>query len=584
MAKDAANQIAYDRFMRQAITGRLSRRTLLQRASALGIGATLTASLLAACGDDEDDGTTTGPGTTDPTAEAPDTDTPDTDDDADVDEPEPEPDDEPTAAPDTGSGTAGGTLSLALNSDLTTMDPHMSTAAVDRQVYQLIYDKLVDIDENLNIVPELASEWTISDDGMEYTFTLVEGVTFHDGEPFNAEAAKFNFDRMLDEATASPRRSEILQVTEVEAVDEYTLRLSLSQPFSPLLATLSDRAGMMISPKAVDELGDDLARQPVGTGAFQFVQWMQGDRLEVERFDDWWQEGLPYLDSVTYRPIVDASVRLTSLRTNEVQMIDQVSARDVAQAREDPDLVYSEIASLGFTYISLNCMEPPFDNMLLRQAVAWTFDREAINTTIFFGTGEPAQTPIPPSSWAYDESVQVYEQDIDRARALLEEAGMPDGFEFTMLVTNSPDAIQLAEAYRAQIGEAGIVANLELLEFGTLLDRSNASNFQAISLGWSGRPDPDGNIYGYFHTDGGLNRVGYSNQEVDRLLDETRAISDTDERRALYSELLTIVAEEAPMIFIRFPAEIKIWRPVVQGFVHVPDGMMRMDAVSREDA
>jgi peptide/nickel transport system substrate-binding protein len=388
---------------------------------------------------------------------------------------------------------------------------------------------------------------------------------------------------MLDEATASPRRSEITQITAVEAVDELTLMLTLSQPFSPLLATLSDRAGMMISPAAVEELGDDLARNPVGTGAFSFVEWIEDDHLTLTRNDSWWQEGLPYLDEVRYIPITDASVRLTALRTNDVQMIDQVSARDVAQAREDPDLVYDEVAGLGFTYISLHSSNPPFDNMALRQAVAWTLDREAINETLFFGTGSAAQTPIPPSSWAYDESVQIYTQDYDMARQKLEEGGMPDGFEFTMLVTNTPDGVQLAEAYRAMIGEAGIVANIELLEFGTLLDRSNAGDYQAVSLGWSGRPDPDGNIYGYFHSEGGLNRGSYSNAEVDELLDQTRAVSDQDERRALYSELLTIVAEEAPMIFVRFPAEIKIWQPVIEGFMHVPDGMMRMDGVSRTD-
>ncbi len=581
MAKDSVDQITYDRLLRQVITGQVSRRTLLKRASVLGLSAGWTASLLAACGDDGDDAETpaSGAGGETPDAPAGETAAPEEDEET----PAPEDDEETPAASTGGEGTAGGSLTLALNSDLTTMDPHKSTAAVDRQVYQLIYDKLVDIDEGLNIVPELATEWDVSDDGLEYTFTLVEGATFHDGEPFNADAVKFNFDRMLDDATASPRKSEIAQVTAVEVVDDSTVKLTLSQPFSPLLATLSDRAGMMISPKAVEELGDDLARQPVGTGAFSFVEWVKDSHLTVTRNDSWWQEGLPLLDEVRYQPIIDASVRLTALRTNDVQMIDQVSAKDVAQAREDPDLEYNEIAGLGFTYITLHAANPPFDNMALRQAVAWTLDREAINTTVFFGTGNPAQTPIPPSSWAYDESVQIYTQDYDMARQKLEEAGMPDGFEFTMLVTNSPDAIQLAEAYRAQIGEAGIVANLELLEFGTLLDRSNAGDFQAISLGWSGRPDPDGNIYGYFHTDGGLNRGGYSNAEVDRLLDETRAVSDQDERRALYSELLKIVAEEAPMLFIRFPAEIKIWQPVVEGFVHVPDGMMRMDAVSRTE-
>jgi peptide/nickel transport system substrate-binding protein len=384
---------------------------------------------------------------------------------------------------------------------------------------------------------------------------------------------------MLDEATASPRRSEIAQVTEVVATDEQTLTLTLSQPFSPLLATLSDRAGMMISPKAIQELGEDLARQPVGTGAFTFVEWVKDDHLTVRKSDTWWQEGLPYLDEVTYRPIVDATVRLTALQTNDVQMIDQISAKDVALVSDDDSLVYDEVGALGFSYIAFNCMEAPFDAMELRQAVAWCIDRDAINETLFFGTGSPAQTPIPPSSWAYDESVQVYSQDYDQAAAMLEAGGSPDGFEFTMLVTNSPDAIQLAEAFRAQLAEANITANLELLEFGTLLDRTNNSDFQAVSLGWSGRPDPDGNIYNYFHSEGGNNRGGYSNPDVDDLLEQTRSESDQEARKALYTGVTTLIAEEAPMVFIRFPAESKVWQPSIKGFVHVADGMMRMDTV-----
>lgn len=584
MAKENVDQIAYDRLLRQAITGQMSRRTLLKRASVLGLSAALTTSLLAACGDDEEDEPTTAAGggeTPEATGGGTTPEAPDETAETGADEtPEMAGDETPEAVSEpAGEGTPGGSISIALESDPTTMDPHLSTAAVDRQIFQLIFDKLVDIDQELNIIPELASEWVISDDGMEYTFTLVEGVTFHDGEPFNATAAKANFDRILDETTASPRLGEIAQVTGVEAVDDTTLVLTLSQPFSPLLATLSDRAGMMISPKAIEELGADLARQPVGTGAFTFVEWLEDDHLTVRRNDSWWQEGLPYLDEVTYIPIVDASVRLTALQTDDVQMIQSLSARDVAMVEEDDSLVYETIAGLGFSYIALNVSQAPFDNIALRQAVAWTIDRDAINETLFFGTGDPAQTPIPPSSWAYDPELQFYTQDYDMARQKLEEGGMPDGFEFTLLLTNSPDAIQLGEVFRAQMGEAGIVANIELLEFGTLLDRTDGGDYQAVSLGWSGRPDPDGNVYGYFHSEGGNNDGGYSNPEVDRLLDEARAVSDQDERRALYSELLTIVAEEAPMIFVRFPPQSKIWQPALQGFILVPDGMMRMDEV-----
>ncbi len=549
----------------QVLAGRLTRREALKRALALGLSAPTLAALLAACGGTAESTATAVPpvpptppgaagasGAASPVARA-------------------------TAQP---SGIPGGKLTVGLNSDLSTLDPHKSTAAVDRQVFQLVYDKLVDIDEQLNIVPQLATGWKIADDGKTYTFTLVEGATFHDGTPFNAEAVKKNFERMLDAATASPRRSEIQQVTKVDAPDAKTVVLTLSQPFAPLLATLSDRAGMIISPKAIAEKGDDLARQPVGTGAFTFVEWVKGDHLTVTKNPTYWQKGLPYLDEVTYKPITEATQRLTGLKTNQLQLVDQIAGKDVEATKKDSSLVLSDVPSLGFTYITLQHGKPPFDNKALRQAVAYSFDREGINKVVFFNTGRAGQTPIPPSSWAYDDSVAPYKQNYDTVKQKLIEGGKPQGFSFTMLVTNSPEAIQLAEAYKAQLGEAKIVANIELLEFATLLDRSNKSEFEAVSLGWSGRPDPDGNVYNYFHSKGGGNRGNYNNPEVDKLLEQARAVAEPAQRKLLYTQATKLIAEDVPQVFIRFPAEIKVWQPAVQGYVHVPDGMMRLNAVS----
>jgi peptide/nickel transport system substrate-binding protein len=557
---------------------RLSRRAVLRRGGVLGIGAGLV-TLLAACGSSSKSTTTSAASTTSSSTGGT---TPTTSTSGSTSG-------GATPVATTASATSttaaaadvqmGGKLSVALNSDLTTMDPHLSTAAVDRQVFQLIYDKLVDIDEKLNIIPELSTKWEISTDGMMYTFHLVSGVTFHDGDTFNAAAVKANFARMLDAATASPRKSEIAQVTQVDATDDQTVKLTLSQAYSPLLATLSDRAGMVISPKAITEKGANLKNSPVGCGAFTFVEWITGDHLTVKKNPNYWQKGQPYLDQVIYKPVTDATVRLTSLQSNEVQMIDQISAKDVAKTQSDSTLKLDQIAALGFNYISLNQKQPPFDKKELRQAVAWTIDRDTIIKSVLFGIGKPAQTPIPPNSWAYDDSVQIYKQDYDKAKAMLAAGGQPNGFEFSMLVTNSPDSIQLAEAFRSQMMKVGITAKLELLEFATLLSRSNASNYQAVSLGWSGRPDPDGNIYNYFHTDGGNNRGGYSNPDVDKLLEQTRAESDPAKRKVLYTQVTTLIAQDAPMIFFDFPSEIKTWRPVVQGFVHVPDGMMRFNKV-----
>ena len=553
--------------VRQARAGRLSRREVLRRALAVGLSGSACAALLAACGGAGDGGQ---PATTAPAASSP-----------------------PLATTGVGGGTGptagataraagtpGGRIAVGVASDPATMDPHKSTSVVDRQVYQLVFDKLVDIDEKLNIVPQLATRWQITNDGKTYTLTLAEGVQFHDGTPFNAQAVKVNLERMLDRANASPRRGEIEQVTAVEAPDPKTVVLTLSQPYAPLLATFSDRAGMMMSPKALAEKGDDIARQPVGTGPFAFVEWVKNDHLTLKKNPNYWQRGLPYLDEVTYRPITEGTQRLNGLKTNQLQMIDSLPPKDIEATKKDQSLRLDEVPSLAFSYVTLQVTRPPFDNKALRQAFAWAIDREAINQVVFFGSGQAGQTAIPPSSWAFDPAIQPYRQDYAMARRKLEEGGQPNGFSFTMLITNSPESVQLAEAYKAQLQEVKIVANLEQLEGTAFTDRSNKGLFDGTVGTWSGRPDPDGNIYNYCHSSGGLNRGGYKNPEVDRLLEQARASGDTAERKRLYSQVSTIVADEAPHVFLRYPAEIKVWRPTVQGFVHIPDGMMRLKSVS----
>jgi peptide/nickel transport system substrate-binding protein len=262
----------------------------------------------------------------------------------------------------------GGTLRIAMDADNTTMDPHRSTAAVDRQVYNNIYSKLVDIDAKFGIVPQLAESWEVKGGGLVYVFKLRKGVKFHDGTDFNAEIVKWNFDRMRDPALASPRRSEIAPVKDVKVVDPYTVEITLSASYSPFLTVLTDRAGMMVSKAAVEKFKDDYARNPVGTGPFRFVEWVKDDHLTIKRFDGYWEKGLPYLDEVIYRPIPDPSVRFTSMRTGQVDFMHQIAPKDVAQAKGEKGLKVSEIPSLWWQGMHLNNQVAPFNNKALRQA------------------------------------------------------------------------------------------------------------------------------------------------------------------------------------------------------------------------
>jgi len=479
--------------------------------------------------------------------------------------------------------TRGGTLRAGLDADLTTMDPHMSTAAVDRQVYQSIYNPLLRLDKDLTIKPELAEKYEFTDP-TTLVLTLRKGVKFHDGTDFNAQAVKVNFDRMMNPDTKSPRASEIATVKEVVVVDDSTVKLVLKNPDAALLAQLTDRAGMIISPAAIEKYGKDLARNPVGTGPFQFVEWVKDDHLTVKKFAGYWEKGedgqaLPYLDEVTYKPVPDATVRLTSIRTASLDIINQIAAKDAAGLRAQKELVFDEVPGLGYQGLSINNKKPPFDKLEVRQAVAFALDRDVIAKNLLLDTVSAGQGPIAPSSWAYDPSTALFKHDPAKAKELLQKAGLTLPVKFSCYVTNSPEAIQIAQAYKEQLAEGGLEMDLELMEFGTALAKYNSFEHTCFQVGWSGRADPDGNTYGFLHSKGGLNRDQYSNPKVDELLEKARAVYDQAQRKALYTEALKLAINEGAIVYLYWPLDQKTWSPKVNNYVHVPDGMMRFKSV-----
>jgi peptide/nickel transport system substrate-binding protein len=401
-------------------------------------------------------------------------------------------------------------------------------------------------------------------------------VKFHDGTDFNAESVKWNFDRMRDPALASPRRSEIAPVKEVKAVDSHTVEITLSAPFAPFLTVLSDRAGMMVSRAAVEKFKDDFARNPVGTGPFRFAEWVKDDHLTIRRFDGHWDRDRVYLDEAIYRPIPDAAVRFTAIRTGQVDFMHQIHPKDVSAAKGERGLKVSEIPSLWWQGIHLNNQVAPFTNRALRQAMWYAVDRAVIQRVVYFGQGAPAWSPFPPSMWAQDRDFTDWRRDVARAKAKLAEGGMPNGFAFTIKGWNQPVQVQELQVVQAQLKEIGVDMKIELLEFGKLLADLNSHNFTAIRIGWSGRPDPDGNAHLFLHSKGGLNRVRYSNPRMDELLDQARTESGQDRRKALYAQVTRLAAEDAPYVWLHHDAEVKVWSEQVKGFEHISDGMIRL--------
>jgi len=473
----------------------------------------------------------------------------------------------------------GGTLQVGIQGDVTTMDPHMSTAAVDRDVYYQIYSGLVALDPNLNIVPELAEKWE-TPNPLTYVFHLRRGVKFHDGTDFNAEVVKWNVERMLDPATGSIRRSELGSVKSVAVLDSHTVRFDLKEPDAALLATLTDRAGLMVSKAAVEKYGRDYARNPIGTGPFQLAEWVKDDHLRLRRSPAYWRTGAPYLDEIVYKPIPDHTVKLTALRTGTLDIIDELPPKDVAPLKAYQKLKVVETPGLGYRRIELNSSRPPFNNKLLRQAVAWAVNREAIHRAVFFGTGAVAQGPIPPRSWAY-EAIPGYGNvpDLAKAKQKLVEGGQPNGFKFVLSIVNTPVALKMAQIVQDNLKKVGIDMEIALLEVGAWVERRKAGQFDGAEALWSGRPDPDGNMFSHLTTGGANNWGKYTNPKLDELLGQARSSPNQGDRKRLYGEALRILIEDSPLVFLHHDAWTKAWEEKVQGYVEIPDGRMRLERV-----
>ncbi len=557
------------------VSGRLSRRLVLRGVAAAGATSALSA-LLAACGGS----TTTATNTAAPAATKP----------AGAATQSVGTSSAPTAAAATpaqaagGTVKKGGTLKAGLDGDILTFDPLTSGAYADREVYYNIYDTLVAFDPNLQIIPALAEKWE-TPDPKTYIFHIRQGVKFHDGTDLNADAVKFNIDRYLTDK-ASRRKAEIDTITSVDVVDTYTVKFNLKAAFAPLLPTLADRAGMILSPKVIQTLGPDaLALKPVGAGSgpFMFVEAVKDDHIGLARNPNYWKKDassapLPYLDKLTYRPITDATVLLANLKTGDLDVSYSIAAKDVAGVKSGSELILKDVAGLGFNAISFNVTKAPFNKKELRQAVAEALDRDQINKTVYFGVNQIAQGPIPPTSWAFDANYKPYGANIAKAKEYLKAAGTPDGFAFELKVgSGSPTTTQLAQLIKDQMAKAGITVNLVQEERTVLSNDQMGGNFQMLLFGWSGRPDPDGNLYNIFHTGGGLNYGGYSVPQVDDLLEKARAASDQSQRKDLYQQAQKLIVDDAAMAFYAFVPAYLVMQPKVQGMQLYPDFMMRFE-------
>ncbi|APO71710.1 dipeptide/oligopeptide ABC transporter substrate-binding protein (plasmid) [Rhizobium gallicum] len=476
-------------------------------------------------------------------------------------------------------------LKIGLQDDADVLDPAQSRTFVGRIVYTAMCDKLVDVTPDLKIVPQLATEWKWSGDGKLLNVKLREGVKFHDDTPLDAEAVVATIERNMT-LPESRRKSELASVEKVEAVKPYEVKFTLKSPDVTLLAQLSDRAGMIVSPKAAKKLGANFGSQPVCAGPFKFVERVQQDRIVLEKFKDYWNKDNVFIDKVTYLPIPDTTVRLANLRSGDLDMIERLAATDAASVKEDASLTYADVVNIGYMALYSNIANGPrADNPFgkdkrLRQAFSLAIDREALNQIVYEGTAVGGNQPFPPNSPWFDKDIPVPARDLDKAKALVKEAGF-DRVPVEMQIPNNPVAAQMMQIVQSMVAEAGFDVSLKSTEFATLLSEQTAGNYQLSRSDWSGRVDPDGNIHQFITCKGGINDTKYCNPEVDKLLNEARASTDDAVRKQKYDAAAAILNEDLPIIYLGHQSWIWALHKNITGFVPSPDGMIRLAGVKK---
>jgi peptide/nickel transport system substrate-binding protein len=472
----------------------------------------------------------------------------------------------------------GGVLRAGMQTDPVGLDPHLTSATATRNMMENVYDTLVMFDSSGRLVPGLAESWEASDDGLRWTFTLREGVTFHNGEPLKASDVVFSINRIKDPEVGSPRAGQFTLVEQIEAPDERTVVFTLSRPFTPLLANLAFSTNVILSEAVIREHGD-AQRVVVGTGPFKFVEYLPQTRLVLERNADYWgtdEDGnpLPYLDGITFTFYPDPAARTTAIQTASVDFIEYVPAADVLILEADPSVEVVGGLSANFRSLYLNTTVPPLDDVRVRQAIAHAIDEQEIVDLALFGTGGivATGTTIPAGNYYAIEANPYTGRNLERARELLDEAGYAGGFELNIYVTTTYDFLRdPAEVIQANLADVGIRATITAEDWGVYLPKALNSEFQTTILGTSGQADPDEYLFSQFHSSGTFNLSKLYDDELDALLERGRAEADPEVRREIYLEAQARILELAPHVFLFHSAQYEALQSYVRGFEHFPN-------------
>ncbi len=466
------------------------------------------------------------------------------------------------------------TLAIGVISDPVTLDPAFSASFFENQVFYNLHETLLVASPDGTVSEGLAS---ISQTNPQtYTLTLRPGLKFHDGTTLDAAAAKANIDRFIDPATGSIRKADFGPIADVVVTGPLVFEIRLSAPYAPLPVVLTTRAGMMVSPTAVQKLGADFATRAVGCGPWKFTSWTKNSELILERFDGYWRGKAQAFDRLVYRPLPDETVRLANLRSGTLQLIDSVPPQALAGLAQDTKIKVSQMPSLGFNAFAFNCTRAPFNDIRVRQAFTAAIDTDVIQRVVFFNTGRPAAGPLSPAvAWAFDPELPARGNKPAEAQALLQSAGITVPVAMKITVTNSPTQVRIAQVMQAQANAAGFKVEIQQIDPTSLITVLRARDFDLCMAPWSGRYDPDGNVFNYFAKDAPNNFAGYDNPALTAMLRDARIRPSQAERATIYRQAQRVIANDCPMLFLHFDATIQASVAALR-WTQYPDAVLRL--------
>ncbi|GED66879.1 glutathione ABC transporter substrate-binding protein [Brevibacillus reuszeri] len=484
--------------------------------------------------------------------------------------------------PPSKSVVEGGTLVIARKFDAGNLDPHfISTISAASVVYQKVYEGLVTRDINMVIQPQLATEWRQVDD-VTWEFKLRHGVVFHDGTLFRADAVKQTFDRVLSPQVASTRAAMFDKIKEVKIIDDYTVQIRLSAPFTPILSILASHEGSILSPKAIAAFGNDLSHHPVGTGPFTFLLWTAGKEIVLKKNQNYWGEK-PKLDQIIFRVIPDDEERIELVEQGEAHIAESIPVTEIDRIQASSQMRIYRSEALGTEFVGFNVAKKPLNDLRVRQAISYAIETSSIIKGIYNNVGTPANSPLGPKVFGYSSSLKKYLYDLNKARDLLEQAGYPNGFSTTILTYDRKDRVNVAGVIRSQLKGIGIDAKIQVVSYDDFVEMIEHTKEHDIFVsGWGNATgDADYNQYNLFHTIGGGrgNSFMYSNPELDRFIEAGREETDTQKRLSIYAKAQELELQEALIVPFRNLENLAAIHNSIEGFAMSPAGYLMLDKV-----